>query len=231
MVTPRPAQDEYGLAMHSGDYVELYKSKPISRVQNLVCRMDLSPTTRIADFACGNGMLLQAIGDNFASYDGIDFSPDFIAAGEKWAEETARKRYRFHCCDITDFCSRNSQQFDVAATLDFSEHIGNTLAIEIYTAIRQSLSPGGKLYIHTPNLDFFLERAKQIGVIRQFPEHVAVRNGNQMTRLLEDAGFDACRINTSRIPHYNTLKALHPLAKLPIVGGAFAARLWIEAPA
>jgi len=222
---------EHSLALHSGDYVERYRSKPISRVKNLVSRMKLTPETRIADFACGNAMLLQAIGDDFGSYDGIDFSPDFIAAAEEWAKETGRKRYRFHCCDIRDFCAQNPHAFDVATTLDFSEHIEDALAIEIYTAIRRSLVLGGRLYLHTPNLDFFMERAKQVGIVPQFPEHIAVRNGKQTAELLEAAGFERGAIRVAHIPHYNVLKALHPLSRLPIIGKAFAARLWIEASA
>jgi SAM-dependent methyltransferase len=171
------------------------------------------------------------MGEGFGSYDGIDFSPDFIAAANSWAERTGRHDYRFHCCDIRDFCARNRNAFDVAATLDFSEHIEDALAIEIYAAIRQSLRDGGRLYLHTPNLDFFIERAKQIGIRPQFPEHIAVRNGKQTARLLERAGFDPAAIKVEIVPHYNGLKLLHPLSRLPWVGRLFAARLWVEAVA
>lgn len=220
---------EHSIALHSGEYVERYSAKPLDRVRNLVPRMKIGATTRIADFACGNGMLLQAIDGNFASYDGVDFSSDFIAAATSWAERTDRQRYRFHCCDIRDFCARNPQTFDVAATLDFSEHVDDALALEIYAAIRGSLRPGGRLYLHTPNLDFFLERAKAVGVIPQFPEHIAVRNGRQTADLLAKAGFTREMITSQVIPHYNVLRWIHPLAKLPLAGPLFSARLWLEA--
>jgi 2-polyprenyl-3-methyl-5-hydroxy-6-metoxy-1,4-benzoquinol methylase len=225
------AATEHSLALHSGDYVERYNSKPLARVKNLVPRMNLTRETRIADFACGNGMLLQAIGDHFASYDGVDFSPDFIAAANAWAERSGKQRYRFHCSDIRDFCARNPQAFDVAATLDFSEHIDDDLAVDIYAAIQKSLRPGGSLYLHTPNLDFFLERAKASGILRQFPEHIAVRNATQTADLLIKAGFDRSEIKTEIVPHYNVLKWLHPLSKLPGVGSHFSARLWVTAVA
>ncbi|MDD3798471.1 MAG: class I SAM-dependent methyltransferase [Novosphingobium sp.] len=221
----------HNLALHSGDYVKRYNAKPLNRVQNLVKRMELTKTTRVADFACGNGMLLQAIGDHFGSYDGIDFSQDFIDAANEWAERTGRRNYRFHCRDIREYCIQNSQVFDVAATLDFSEHIDNTLAIEIYSSIRTSIRPGGKLYLHTPNLDFIVERAKQVGIIPQFPEHIAVRNGPQTAHLLEEAGFARDAIKVEVIPHYNFLKFLHPLSNLPVIGKYLGARLWIEAQA
>ena len=49
------------IALHSGDYVERYNAKPIDRVRNLARRMRLAPDARLADFACGNGMLLHAL--------------------------------------------------------------------------------------------------------------------------------------------------------------------------
>ncbi|SMQ69674.1 Methyltransferase domain-containing protein [Altererythrobacter xiamenensis] len=210
------------ISLHSGDYVERFKSSPTFRVSRLIPLMDVGPTDRVVDFGCGIGMLLDCL-DCFDSYDGVDFSPDFIAV----ANEKAGDNARFHCADIVDFCKNNQSAFDVATTLDFSEHIDDETFLTIYSAIKDSLVLNGRLYLHTPNLDFFLERAKDIGIIRQFPEHIAVRTAGQHKRLLEKCGFGAIKIST--IPHYNILRKIHPLSHLPIVGSFFAARLWIEA--
>lgn len=223
--------DNDSLAIHSGDYVERYNAKSLDRVKGLVQRIPLTEESRIADFGCGNGMLLQAIDDRFGSYDGIDFSKDFIDSANEWADRTNRKNYSFHHGDIRDFCVLNQHKFDIATTLDFSEHIDDALSIDIYAAIRQALRLGGRLYLHTPNLNFFLERAKQFGIIPQFPEHIAVRNAPQMVSILERAGFNPASIKVQFIPHYNILKFLHPLSWLPFIGRLFAARLWIEASA
>ena len=219
------------IALHSGDYVERYNAKPLHRVRNLAGRMALKSDAKIADFACGNGMLLHALGGRFQSYDGVDVYPHVVASPEAWAQREGFHKNRFHCCDIRDFCSRHSGYFDAAATLDFSEHVEDPLAIDIYASIRRSLRSGGRLYMHTPNLDFFMERAKQVGIIPQFPEHVAVRNGDQTAALLVAAGFDRAAIEVQTIAHYNLLKFVHPLAAIPRVGGFFAARLWIVATA
>lgn len=217
------------VALHSGDYVERYNAKPLDRVRGLARRMRLAPGARLADFACGNGMLLHALGAREGSYDGVDFSPDFITSGDAWAARAGCKDYRFHCADIIDFCTRRPAQFDAAATLDFSEHVEDDLAVPIYAAIRQSLALGGKLYLHTPNGNFFMERAKDKGLLRQFPEHIAVRNGTQTVELLVKAGFPRDGIRLTHIAHYNVLKWLHPLSNLPLIGHWFQARLWIEA--
>jgi 2-polyprenyl-6-hydroxyphenyl methylase/3-demethylubiquinone-9 3-methyltransferase len=216
------------LDLHSGDYVERYNAKPIDRVAALARRMKLAPDARLADFACGNGMLLHALGPRPGSYDGVDFSPDFIASAIDWAQRDGCANYRFHSDDIIAFCSRHPASFDAAATLDFSEHVADDQAVAIYAAIRQALAPGGTLYLHTPNGDFLLERAKDRGILPQFPEHIAVRNGAATIDLLVRAGFAREGIRLTTIAHYNVLKWLHPLSRLPLIGKWFAARLWIE---
>ena len=219
------------LALHSGDYVERYNSKPLDRVRALARRMDIPETAELADFACGNGMLAQVVGDRAGVLHGIDFSSDFIAAARGWADRSGLRNCRFYCEDILDFCARNQGRFDRAATLDFSEHVRDEEAIPIYAAIRSALKPGAKLYLHSPNLDFFVERLKDVGLMRQFPEHVAVRNAVQTRAMLAQAGFDPDGIKVSYIPHYNVLKLVHGLGRLPLIGRYFQARLWVEATA
>ena len=218
------------LSLHSGEYVERYVRKPLDRVRKLVDLMNIADAARIADFACGNGMLLHALGERSGSYHGVDFSPDFIKAANAWArQESPRHDSHFHCADINAFCADNLASFDVACTLDFSEHVADADAVPIYASIRSSLASGGRLYLHTPNAAFFMERAKDIGILRQFPEHIAVRNAKDTVALLVAAGFPESGMTVRKIAHYNVLKLLHPLSKLPLIGPLFEARLLIEA--
>lgn len=218
-------------ALHSGDYVARYERKSLDRVAALVPRMRLRDEDDVADFACGNGMLLQVLGDRRGRYDGIDFSADFIAVAERAAQRLGLGRYRFHCRDIVDFCGDHRAAYDVAATLDFSEHVDDETFVAIYAAIRSSLRPGGRLFLHTPNRAFFLEAMKAAGVLPQFPEHIAVRDARATADLLERAGFRRSGLRIEEIAHYNVLKIVHPLRRLPWIGRRFAARLWIEAQA
>lgn len=224
-----PADVTKSVALHSGDYVERYNKKPLDRVRALARRIELADDAELADFACGNGMLLQIVGDRAGTYHGVDFSDDFIASAREWARSKGLNNCQFYCEDIIKFCADHPAQFDVATTLDFSEHIDDTLAVSIYSAIRSSLRPGGKLYLHTPNLDFFMERAKDMGLLKQFPEHIAVRNGKGTRDMLIESGFDGSKIKIEAIAHYNILKVLHPLSKIPLIDKYFQARLWIEA--
>ena len=62
--------------------------------------------------------------------------------------------------EITDFCKSYSNSFDVAFALDFIEHLYDDDVIKIFSSIRDTLKADGKIIIHTPNGDFFLEIMK-----------------------------------------------------------------------
>lgn len=213
---------------HSGAYVDMYERKPISRIARLVPRLRLQAHEDLADIACGNAMLLPLIHDRVRSYHGVDFSPEFIDVARRRAQEHRIANCAFYCEDVVDFCNARKGQFDVATALDFSEHIDDGEFIAIFTAIRASMRDGGRVYLHTPNLDFILEQLKDRGILRQFPEHIAVRNAPHLIGLLEQCGFDRANISLEILPHYNVTRLLHPLRHLPVVGRLFAARLFLE---
>lgn len=215
--------------VHSGDYVASYEARPISRISRLVDLMGLANTDDLVDIACGNAMLLEAVSGRIRSYTGVDFSDDFIVAAKKRADRIGAVSYDFHCDDIVDFCTRTKRRYSVAVALDFSEHVLTEDLVPILSAVRSILKPGGRLYLHTPNLDFFTERMRDSGfILKQRPEHIAVRDRAQNVAMLIEAGFDESSIKVRLLSHYNALKALHPLRHLPFLGKFFEARIFIE---
>jgi 2-polyprenyl-6-hydroxyphenyl methylase/3-demethylubiquinone-9 3-methyltransferase len=214
-------------ALHSGAYVDMYERKPLSRLERLLPLMDLRDDQVLADFACGNAMLWEIVHGKVAEYHGVDFSEDFIDAARRREGRIGAPGCNLYCDDIIAFCAANPARFDVATALDFSEHVGDQEFVAIFSAIHASLKPGGRLFLHTPNLSFFLERLKDWGVTPQFPEHIAVRTAGANRELLQRSGFRSDQISVRMIPHYNVLKLLHPLRQLPIVGGWFEARQFI----
>jgi 2-polyprenyl-3-methyl-5-hydroxy-6-metoxy-1,4-benzoquinol methylase len=173
-------------------------------------------------------MLLPLVAAKVSHYYGVDFSKDFIEAAIRRADVDGIKNCSFYCMNIVSFCDNHVASFDIATAMDFSEHIDDDDFSHIFSAIYRSLKPGGKLFMHTPNLDFFVERLKDKGVLRQFPEHIAVRNAAQNVAILEQCGFKKSHIHVRHIAHYNVLKVLHPLSALPLIGQFFSARLFIE---
>src|SRR5690606_2610972 len=153
----------------------------------------------------------------------------FIAAAQRRAAKLGVRSYELYCEDIVTFCQGNVGAFDVAAALDFSEHIDDDEFVSIFSAVRMSLKVGGRLYLHTPNLDFFLERMRDANfILRQRPEHIAVRDGPHNISLLIKSGFDERKLRIRYLKHYNILKTLDPMRYLPVVGKYFEARIFIE---
>lgn len=215
-------------ALHGEKYVESFeKEQSTFRLKRLINSIALSPELNVVDFGCGNGMLFPLLSEKVESYTGIDFSEKFIQAAK-------RKNYRsnthveFICEDILKFCANHKETYDLAFAMDFSEHVYDEEWISILKSINSSLKDGGKLYIHTPNAEFFLEIMKKHNfIVNQFPEHIAVRDTQENCGLLKKSGFTITKVML--IPHYNILRLIHPLSFIPFVGRFFKARIFIEA--
>jgi len=221
----------------SDDLVSLYGEEYVSkfevnqspdRLHRLLPLMDLTPQSIVADFACGNGMLMELVAPMVQKYVGVDFSQSFIEAANRKRDRLAIRNASFVCARIEDFCAEYPEYFDVSLVMDASEHIPDGEWTSILSGIRSSMKSGGKLYVHTPNADFFLEIMKSKHfLVRQFREHVAVRTPSQNAEMLYRAGFS--RVETILLPHYNFLKYLHPISFLPKVGKYFKARIFVSA--
>lgn len=214
--------------LHGEEYVESYKRKSLVRLERLVKYMTMDSTCSVADFACGNSMLMELVAPRVKSYIGIDFSEPFIKAANEKKEKLSIANAEFVCADINEFCQRYQNAFDIVFAMDVSEHVYDHEWGQILRSIRKSMKPSGKLYLHTPNAEFFLEKMKSKNfIIKQFPEHVAVRTTEHNCSMLSAAGFNLERIRL--LPHYNILRVVHPLSYFPVVGKYFKARIFIEA--
>lgn len=214
--------------IYTDAYVTQYQYHDAYRLQRLASEIQLSKQDAIVDFACGNAMLLDLLSGRFGSYTGVDFSDEFIRVCNEKKVRYPDQKIEFLCMAIEEFADRFPAQFDVGFAMDFSEHVYDEDWLTILQGMRKSLKPGAKLYLHTPNAEFFLEimKARAWGV-KQIEGHIAVRTMQANIKLLEQAGYT---ISSSRfLSHYNVLRILHPLSYLPLIGRWLRARLFIVA--
>jgi len=218
-------------SMHSGEYVLSFeKDQSQFRLKNILKNIKFSHSNKVIDFGCGNGMLVPLIINDIQSYTGIDFSKDFIESAKKKFNSFDKEKVNFIHSDISTFCENRSELYDIAFAMDFSEHVYDQEWVEILKSIRKSLKKNATLYMHTPNKSFFIEIMKEKGfILKQFPEHIAVRDETHNISLIESAGFKATK--SLHLPHYNILRFLHPLSYLPFVGKFFQARIFLIATA
>lgn len=145
-------------SLYGEDYVNRFeKNQSIERLRRLLPLMNLTPQSSVADFAYGSGMLMELVAPIVREYAGVDFSQHFIDAANRKKDQLAIHNAIFVCASIEDFCAEHPEYFDVALAMDVSEHIQDSEWISILASIRSSLNSRGRLYLHTPNADFFLE--------------------------------------------------------------------------
>lgn len=217
--------------LHDVDYVQRFdalSNQNNAKIFRLLRFCSLKTTDLVVDFACGSGMLMPFISGKVSSYYGVDFSESFIESAIKKMHDLNINNAQFFNSEIGEFCINHPNEFDVGFAMDFSEHVYDKEWVEILKSIKLSLKKNGKLYLHTPNADFFLEVMRNKNcILKQRDEHVAVRNPAENVRLLKEAGFSI--VNLTLLPHYNILKYIHPLSFIPIIGKYLKARIFIEA--
>lgn len=215
--------------IYGKEYVEKYaETHSPYRIERLMKYIHLDSTYHVADFACGNGMLMSLVAPKVASYVGVDFSEEFIREANQKKELLDIKNAEFFCSDINDFCDNYSESFDCAFAMDFSEHVYDKEWVKILTSIRKSLKTNGHLYLHTPNALFFSEILKDHSLfMRHHPGHIAVRSPDKNAELLIQAGYSIRKVLL--IPHYNFLRFIHFFSYIPFLGKYFKARIFIEA--
>jgi 2-polyprenyl-6-hydroxyphenyl methylase/3-demethylubiquinone-9 3-methyltransferase len=226
MTSPRASEEELR-RLYGSDYVGRYHLEAGRRLERLVERMDLAPEMTVADLGCGNGLLLDVIAHRVGHYFGVDFSDEFIAEARSRHANQSACRVDFACQSIEEFCTQHRGGIDRAFSLDVVEHVYDEQLLPILKSIRSCLKPQGRLYVHTPNGEFLLERLKEWGVLKQLPEHIAVRDARNNVELLKQAGFS--RVELKFLPHYLwQLSWLHAFSPLPGIGKYLRARLLIE---
>ena len=218
--------DEELRAIYDQSYVDHYDPHAVQRMRRMLPFIDLSGREVVADVGCGNGVLLDLIGHKVREYVGVDFSEEFVRAAERRRDAGGFRHATFHCGDIVSFCAERPNHFDAAFALDFSEHVYDDQFLRIFTAIRGSLKPGARLYLHTPNADYFMERLKARGILTQVEGHVGVRDARRHETLLAECGF--ARVRVRYLAHYLYVASLfHGLGYLPLAGPLFRARLFL----
>ncbi len=215
-------------ALHGSEYVRRFPQSDQGRLSRLVPLMHLEPGMVVADLGCGNGLLLEQVHTQVHRYDGVDFSPEFIDQARDRQKLAQITNAEFHQESIETFLKQRLNRYDRIFAMDFSEHVYDEQLVEILSAARRALKQEGRVFLHTPNLSFFLERLKDWRVLKQFPEHVRVRTPDGNASILHRAGFS--QVQVRYLPHYlPALSWIHVFSRIPWLGRCLRARLFIEA--
>jgi len=137
---------------------------------------------------------------------------------------------RFAKGDVADLSAFPARSFDAVAAIDLVEHVDDPTLRAMLAECRRVLVPGGRLGLYTPDRLHYVERLKAHDlVLKQFPEHIAVRRAAAYERFLADAGFRVDLLAWSVSPFPGVRWIEKALARLPLVGPTFRYRILIRA--
>ena len=212
-----------------------YQSLPTNsgRIGKLMALLEFGDQDVVCEIGCACGDFLAAIAPRIKYGIGLDISESAIRAANTLKHKQGLANIEFEEVSAGDFVLRdgNTARFDYVLLLDVTEPIDDATVANVLESAKRLLKPSGRLVIHTPNLAYWIERLKDKGIIKQVYGHIAVRNQEQYCALIDEAGFGEPRI--LGLPHYRQpLRFVDQLlSRLPLIGGLFRARLFIEVPA
>jgi len=134
-------------------YVALHEGHPIQRFWHYNKQLTIArylPPERgdvVIDVGCGSGVISSFLAQSGARTLGIDASHDAIAFASRTftADNLSFRRGAFH--EVFPL----EEPVDKIYCLEMIEHIYTHEAIEMLAVFRDSLRPGGRLYLTTPN--------------------------------------------------------------------------------
>lgn len=91
-MTSRYSEEELR-AIYDQCYVDQYDPNAVRRIQRMLPFFELSGDEVVADFGCGNGVLVELIGPRVRGYVGVDFSDPFVRAAERSTRVASRTRH------------------------------------------------------------------------------------------------------------------------------------------
>ena len=189
-----------------------------------------APSDRILELGSARGDVSFFLAAYAKEVVGVDASDDALSLAEAGRVRRGVSNVRFAKSDVADLSAFADDSFDAVAAIDLVEHIDDPTLSAMLRECRRVLVVGGRLGLYTPDRAHYVERLKAHGVLlRQFPQHVAVRRAEAYRQFLFDAGFhvDLDAYSVSPFPGVRRIEAA--LAPLPLVGPTFRYRILLSA--
>lgn len=188
------------------------------------------PDDRLLELGSARGDVTFLLAERAREVVGLDASD--VALGMAEAERGRRglSNVRFVKGDVANLSVFPDRSFDAVAAIDLVEHVDDATLASMLRDARRVLVPGGRLGIYTPDRAHYVERLKAHDfVLKQFPEHIAVRRVGAYVAALAAAGFGVDLLDWSVSPFPVVRWVEKALAPLPLVGETFRYRILIRA--
>lgn len=189
------------------------------------------PADRVLlDLGSARGDVCYLVAPHVRKAVGIDASARAVEMAEAERARRGLENVRFVQGDVAELAPIPDGSIDVAGAFDLLEHVDDATVRAMLRALRRVLKPGGFLAAYTPNREHYVERLKAHDlVLKQFPEHIAVRRPREIRRLFEDEGWRVVELSWSTAPFPLVRWIEKVLAPLPAIGRLFRYRILLRA--
>jgi ubiquinone/menaquinone biosynthesis C-methylase UbiE len=224
--------DDYFDGLHRRTWFAAPERKWRDRDRDILALAQPAPDKTIVDLGSARGDVCFLLADRAREVIGVDASPRAVELAERRRDELGLGNVRFVLGDVADLGAIPDASVDVAGAFDLLEHIDDETVVRMLHSLRRVLKPGGRMVAYTPNREHYVERLKARGfLLRQFPQHIAVRRPKELTRLYERAGWKVESLTYSPAPFPVVRFAERFLSRLPGPGRLFRYRILLAASA
>jgi SAM-dependent methyltransferase len=222
--------DEYFDRLHRVTRFAAPERKWAERDRDILLLARPSPDQTVLDLGSALGDVCFLLAPRVKEAIGLDASPRALELAGARARERGLRNVRFLEGDVADLASLPEASIDVAGAFDLLEHVDDDTVRRMLRSLVRVLKPGGRFVAYTPNREHYVERFKAHGILlKQFPEHIAVRRPREIRRLVEEEGWRVRSVRYSPAPFPGVRWLERVLWRLPWVGSLFRYRILLEA--
>jgi SAM-dependent methyltransferase len=161
---------------------------------------------------------------------GVDASPRALEIAGAERVRRGLDNVRFVEGDVATLTTIPDGSIDVAGAFDLLEHIDDATVRQMLRALARVLKPGGRFVAYTPNREHYVERLKSRDILlKQFPQHIAVRRPREIASLLESEGWRIDALTYSPAPFPGVRWIERALWRMPGIGRLFRYRILLSA--
>jgi ubiquinone/menaquinone biosynthesis C-methylase UbiE len=189
-----------------------------------------SPDHVVLDLGSARGDVCFLLAPRVRQAVGVDASPKALELAEKERARRGLANVRFVRSDVATLEGIPDASVDVAGAFDLLEHVDDDTVRQMLRALPRVLKPGGVFAAYTPNREHYVERLKAHDfLLKQFPEHIAVRRPREIRALLEGEGWRLLEMTYSPAPFPFVHWIEKLLWRLPGLGRLFRYRILLRA--
>ena len=222
--------DEYYEGLHKVTAFAAPERKWRERDRDILRLARPAKTQTVLDLGSARGDVCFLLAPRVREAIGIDASPRALEIAEAERARRSLSNVRFLQSDVATLEGVSDASIDVAGAFDLLEHVDDATVRQMLRALARVLRKDGWLAAYTPNREHYVERLKAHDfVLKQFPEHIAVRRPRQIRQILEDEGWSVLEMTYSPAPFPVVHWIEKALWRIPGIGRLFRYRILLRA--